>query len=67
MSDVFGAQLVSSAADVALAVAQARDLAGVRGAVLVTGSIMLVAQACELLGMTLRRIEQAGHAVSVAA
>ncbi len=65
--DVFGAHLVSAAADVALAVAQARELAGVHGAVLVTGSITLVAQARELLGMTLRGIEQAGDAASVPA
>ncbi len=65
--EVFGAQRVESAPDVALAIARARDIASTQGAVLVTGSITLVAQAREVLGMTLSGHEQAGEAASVAA
>lgn len=63
----FGAHRVESAPDVLLAITRARDLASVHGAVLVTGSITLVAQAREALGMTLRGLEQAGDAATVAA
>lgn len=65
--EVFGSHRVDAADDVALAVAQAREFAGPEGAVLVTGSITLVAQAREVLGMTLGRVEQAGDAASVLA
>lgn len=65
--EVLGAHRVVSAPDVALAISQAREFAGEFGAVLVTGSITLVAQAREALGMTLRGMEQAGESASVAA
>lgn len=65
--DALGAHRVQRAADVSLAIAKARDLAGPQGAVLVTGSITLVAQARHVLGMTLRGVGQAGDAASVPA
>ncbi len=65
--EVLGAHRVEVAADVSLAIAKARDLAGPEGAVLVTGSITLIAKAREVLGMTLRGVGQAGDAASVLA
>jgi dihydrofolate synthase/folylpolyglutamate synthase len=65
--DILGAHRVQRAPDVSLAIAKARDLAGPEGAVLVTGSITLVAQARHVLGMTLRGLGQAGDAAAVAA
>jgi len=65
--DALGAHRVQRAADVSLAIAKARDLAGPQGAVLVTGSITLVAQARHVLGMTLQGVGQAGDAASVPA
>jgi len=66
--DVLGAHRVATAPDVSLAIDDARQLAGVDGAVLVTGSITLVAQAREVLGVTRSRgLTQAGEAASVAA